>query len=518
MQNSNIFKKVFYKFFWVLMAFTMLLAIFQIIKVQYNGINKFIIIISFILFTTLSMLFWYLISKKDNKSDFGIVIGIVLVATSLKILSYLIFQTEPVSDFTIAHDFYSYYLQHGSYVNDSSYDFYQLYFSRFPAWFTYMQILRGIYYVLGFNIKLVIALNICLNALTMVIIYNCGKFAFSRKMGIMAMIIYGFSPSLILYSGITTPDHFSMLLISLVILFWFKAEKYREEKNKYSYVYIIILCFTYSLLNLFKPLSVLLLIVFVCVEIAITLVPNLKDFKIILKLNYKYWIMFVATFLLMNVIINSTLNYSVERFFKREIVNATPMYLYAGWGADEQGNYSQENTDKNIYFLMEKYGDNQEDMMKEFSVLANQQILDNQPFLLQILYDKFKEVMGSEYSYYGFANTSTQGERAEAINNSMGPIWLVLAITYMGLIYLSIFLLSLVQIVGGKMDRYILILGVTFFGYLSIIMLSVVQSRYKSIIMPIVSILAAYTFTYFNEMKNVNKLRIRNYFFKKIWK
>lgn len=498
MKKNKWFEKdnLLFILFYFILAVMMLVAVVAWYKVQFNGVNDKQLILC-ILLDLIIVTFIIILGKRLESENviFERLLIILIIATSIiiRIFSFTILKTVPVSDFKVPTDFYNYFNQRGPYISGEDADFYQLYYARFPAWFTYMRIVRLIYNIFGFNVNYIVYMNILLNAGTTLVIYLVGKKIFSKKTGFLAAGLYAFSPSMIVYSSVHTPDHFSMLLIGVICMFWsrmYNARKFDNKKGFYTNALLVI--FFACLLNLFKPLKILLLLVFVCTEIMCSYHEVFANLKVYLKKNYRYWLMFITTFIVSSWLTSSILNMRVESVVKIETVDSLPMYLFTGYSVNDSGHYDNAAGDEILYQLMEKYGQDQEGLMKELSILARQQLKDNSKHLINIWAEKYGSLVSNEYTYWSFANYSDDVNYTNSLETAIGPVFLRLAASSMLIIYIGVIILAAKQIFTSSHNDMLVTLSLMIVGYLLMLIVGGgVQSRYKSIIMPIMILVSA---------------------------
>lgn len=493
--------------FYMILAVMMLVAVFALCRVQFNGVDDKQLLLC-ILLDLMIVTFMIILGKRlesENVIFERLLILLIIAGTIIiRLFSFSILKTVPVSDFKVPTDYYNYITQRGPYISGEDADFYQLYYARFPAWFTYMRIVRLIYNIFGFNVNYIVCMNILLNAGTTLVIYLVGKTIFSKKTGFLASGLYAFSPSMIVYSSVHTPDHFSMLLIGVICIFWnrmYNARKIDNKKGVFTNALLVI--FFACLLNLFKPLKILLLLVFVCAEIMCSFHAVFVNFKVYLKKNYRYWLMFIITFIVSGWLTSSILNMRVESEVKINTVDSLPLYLFTGYSVNESGHYDNAAGDKILYQLMEKYGQDQEGLMRELSIMAKQQLKDNFKYLSNIWGDKYGSLVSNEYTYWHFSNYSEDVNYTNSLESTLGPIFLRLASSFMLIIYIGVIILAIKQIIAGSNNYILVTLSLMIVGYLLMLVVGAgVQSRYKSIIMPVMILVSAQGWEILSKLSN----------------
>ena len=468
-----------------------------------------------LLYIGFGFLFYFAISKldlKNNKIAYVALGAVVTWAILLRWIAMHFLQTQPISDFNQPNLFYEYYKNHGPYtekVDWSQRDTFQLYYSRFPAWFPYMRLVMLIYNITGLNFHAIQVLNMLLIAGTIIFLYLSAQAVLSRQTALMAGMLFATNPSLIMYSGITTPDHVTIFLIVLVIFFWTKMEKFRNEwpqKNKRLIIYSAAVIISCVLVNYFKPLSIFFIVVFLCYEFTVHFFPALRERYTIKKLWEKvlsFELAFLAFLLAAIIGSNFILTKWVESTFKTDVINSTGLYLLWAYSVDENDNYDS-NVATNIFLeLTEKYNNNYEKVFPEIDKLAVEQFKNNLPILPKILAQKFYLVFGSEYGYFGFSNTSVNKEYSQSIVKTLQTPIMAASLVHMRILYLLSAIYAIYAIFNKNIDKQILLAAIIIFGFSLVLLLGGVQSRYKSLIVPEWCLISAYMcYLFYNAVQN----------------
>ena len=264
----KLIKKSFLIIILLMSAFISILPIRVLFKI--DKVNSLIVVLIYVL---LIFLLYKIINKinMDKKyRSFIFVTLIIITGILLRVITNYVMKTEPVSDFATPHIVYNLkntgIFDERELSKDNS--FYQVYYSMFPSWFPYMQIVSLIYNIFGENVLNIKIINWMLYAFTSIVLYYACKNSFSKKSAILAVLLFAFLPSHIIYSNITTPDHFSIFFITLWLLIWSKQIEYRKKCNyKKLVIYSILNIACTCAINLFKPLSIFGILVFICAEI-----------------------------------------------------------------------------------------------------------------------------------------------------------------------------------------------------------------------------------------------------------
>nr|WP_122012275.1 glycosyltransferase family 39 protein [Maliibacterium massiliense] len=543
-QSNHFILRFFLVIYGVLMSLACLTILFQSYTLP---LGKFLMIFSAI-FLLCILIMGYILMKSnimiDKNQVIFFVLSVICIGLILRILAKVFLQTQPVSDFSTPHNFYVHYKRIGGYQEFpgwSNADSYQLYYARFPGWYPYMRLIFLIYDVFGINILYIQILNWLLYIGTGWLIFLIGKQMFNHVFALLAVCGYVFNPSLIVYTNITTPDHLSVFFILLTIFFWLKMEQALSNtylfsdmilskhgvkqaksiekafcplhKNKGSvYIYASLMILSAVFVNCFKPLSIFFVIAFICGELVFRVLPNIhqwKTFISVVKKNILRWFMVV----LMSVILNATqtelINHSIYNMLKMPTVNATPIYLMAAFSVDETGEYSNQAGTQSFIKVIKKHDNNYPKAMEELKVLAKKQIKENSPYLLNILKAKFKSIFAGEGSYWDFSSHSLSEPYTEAVRFTLTTPFIAGAQAYMLIIYLLSAVGAFTAAFAKEVPKGVVMNALVVLGYTLVLLLSVVQGRYKALVVPSMCLIAAYGFNRIVNFRFIQNLKSR---------
>lgn len=436
-------------------------------------------------------------SRNQKKAELVTLCCIIFAGVMLRWLTLYFLRTQQVSDFNKLHLFYRYYKEHGPYLERvpvNQRDYYQRYYSTFPAWFPYMRLVMLIYDLLGERILWVHIMDMILAGGTILLIYLVLP---NKKAGLMGAALYAFNPSMIFYSCVTTPDHVSAPLFVLTIFFWMKAEKYRRDwphgKKAIPHVIGAVICC--ALVNWFKPLSVLFLIAFICYESAVHLYPAIRA-----KLSAKeFWERIVSYELVFFLAISgglaagdAILNVQIESMLKVNVVDSTGLYILTGAGLDENG-WNGTLVDEELARLMEQYDGDYERVYSEVNKLIPEWMKNyvNHPFLL--LGQKFGVAFWHELNFFAVANSGSEGRYAESVDELLNIPVTSAMLAHMRVLYLLSTICAACFVFSRRTDRMILLAGIAVFGYILVLLFGEVQGRYKSLVVPLWCVISGYT-------------------------
>lgn len=486
-----------------LVALVMLYASFLSLKNIFEINFKSTILIS-VIYITLLYVTYKIINKLNFKRKWQEIVFLILIIIFGLILragAYHIFKTEPVSDFAIPHEVYN-ERNNGIFdkrIDMSSLSYYQNYYSLYPSWFSYMKIVFLIYNIFGQNLNSIIIMNYILYIFSIILIYLICRENYSIKNGYIASILFSIYPSLILYSNITTPDHFTILLFLALIYSWLKVIKNRSNNIKKTILYSILNIIIFCLINLFKPLSIFGICVIIGTEILCYLVNVKKiNFKQYLKKDLVYFLLFIICGFIGIKIETKILYNTISKTINNEVVDSFSFYMLWGYAIDENKIYKPSIGDTIIKNLNLKYDYNQKLVTKEVSQLAKDQFKNNLPYLPSILNQKFKLAFNHDTDIFNWANTSVNKSNiAYKYSNKFHLLSNVFNFTLYFLISLTLFK----EINKLQKDKLTIIISLIVIGYIAVLVLGGVQSRYKSLIYGPMCLLAASSLKFKKEEK-----------------
>lgn len=311
----------------------------------------------------------------------------------------------------------------------------------------------------------------------------------------MTIFLFSICPSLVVYSNIATPDHMTILLMTIIIYLWSKLLKL-NNMNKRKLLLTLLLIIFMCLINLFKPLSYFMLLVFIGSE----LLNNFRNRKAIqkyFKYNFKYTLFFIFSFIILNLAISNLLNFTIENTMKTKVISDKSSYLIWGYTIDDKGEYNSDFIYQKLYTkLLKKYDNNLDKLYEEMSAIAKQNLKNNINYLPKIWLAKYKLAVGHEGDFFSFANTNNNSNYSKRISYKYND-FLMLGNSFMSICYLFMGLACLFSVVKQNKQKELSIVLLMIIGYLAILVLGGVQPRYKSLIFPQIFIVSALGINYF---------------------
>ena len=180
--------------------------------------------------------------------------------------------------------------------------------------------------------------------------------------------------------------------------------------------------------------------------------------------------------------INSFINYYVEKNIKMPVVNSMPYYFLWGYSVDENGNYSSDYVlSKVIDDIYEKCNYDTQCIVDKVYIIAKGTFQKNIKYLPNILLAKYKIAFSEEISFFNWANT---GINKDKIQNEYYNKFFVYAHGFMLVCYIMIIVTCIDSIIVGDKAKEKSIILLMIVGYTLILVLGGAQSRYKALIFP----------------------------------
>lgn len=504
LRDKQVIKKIFLLLVIAVFSTAIFVNLSHPLTNDYFAIDTIANIVSIIIF----LLIIYTLIKATNLTQKNIIIWMIIILTIgivLRIISINFFDTVQVSDFKNAELLYK-FLQNNEFVyqtNPMKNTALQTNFSLFPTWAFYSYLLYFLYQIFGFSYIFVKILNIALYIATSIFIYLGAKNIFSQKIGLLSVLIFSIAPTLIIYNNVATPDHFTILFMSIVIYIWSLILKCDNQKKKYLLTLVLIINMIF--VNLFKPLSVYMLLVFICTELIVEIFGN-KD-KHYLKNNWKYYVFFILAFFIFNKTITYSMNEMIENSIQISVKDATSFYLLWGYSVDEEGKFDSNYVYTKVRKeLVAKYNNDYDLILNDFEKIAYDNFKNNIKYLPSIWWSKFDIAFSNEMDYFSFANTSNNSDeiKLEYYNKVY-----IFTNTFMAINYLMLIICCIGLYKNKIPEKGTIIILLMIMGYVAILILGGVQSRYKSLISPQFFILFAVGFDYMLSKWHLNMAKTK---------
>lgn len=432
------------------------------------------------------------------------VIIVIAIGLILRILARQIFRTEQIQDFGRAHDVYLYIAQYGPFSPAETWaDFhwYQLYYARFPAWFPVFAITRLVYDIFGVGVRYIIALNYVLFAASAALLYAGVRRIFPFAIAFCAVCIFVFNPNLIVWAGITSPDHFFLLLFFAML---YCLARYYNDETRYKFL-CLAAAFA-ALTDFFKPIGLMFLIAFFCVEIFMRFILKVRGTKLrqILAGNYRQWAAFLLVFLAVYFTGHAFVNAGIRRTFHIDTISSTGKFMVFAWITDDYGNLSHDAAFAKFDRLMYEHDNNLPVALEEMTRYAGEIFRDSN--IPALLWEKARLTFGDE-GVLGWAIHSADAEYSASTFRVLGTLFWIGFTAHIFVLMLAAAAGTLFALREEKNRALFVFLLTTAIGYTLVLLLGIVQARYRLLLYPQFSILAGYGVVGLVEAVSLQKLR-----------
>ncbi|WP_252242322.1 hypothetical protein [Clostridium sp. ZBS18] len=476
----------------ILFLFPFLLSMFGSIK-AFSGIKTdktFSVLIMVIVILILFLL--CNIIKRINKIKrvdkfINIPIIIFLSAFIFRLFSVYILgnKIEQISDFLLAHNNAINGIKGNSYI------------ATFSHWALYPKILSFFYNIFGSKFFIGQMINVTLASIVAVLMYYITILVFnSVKPAIIVSIVYLLWPSNILYVNIYTNEFFAMFFLTTCILISLKCIDNENSENNYKNIILfVILGMLLAISDFFKPFSMIIIISFLITQI----LYNLSSFKF---LKFKELCKLKKVNIKNNKIVLTILMIFIY-CFSRQIIfvylegqmelkvnkSALAYSIYVGLDVNNGGVYSDEAIKKYSSLIESNYGNYNK---------ANEKIIKDAKLNLKENYKLIPKLFDEKINISWFSEIQ-QVERWIIYNikdegflkNDIGKLTISISqLYYMSMIF---FILISIIISFNRLDNKKLFLcSLYVLGIACAFLLTEAQGRYKSVIIPMLSLLAGW--------------------------
>jgi len=445
---------------------------------------------------------------------------VIIIGLVLRILAREIFRTEQVQDFGRAHEVYL-MLQYSPFAPAETWaehSWYQLYFARFPAWMPFFVITRAVYDIFGANVRNMIALNYVLYMASAAVFYAAAKRAFSWGVAFAATAIFVFNPNLVVWAGVTSPDHFFMLLFCCMFYFLVRGQK--------NYKFLALAAVFAALTQFFKPIGLIFLIAFFCVEIFMLVVSrnearstrsdsnpselqsNFPTFK---KIDFRRWAIFAGVFIAVFLAGTMLVRLETRRVFHVNTYSSTGKFMVFAWATNDDGWYDHGVAFAKFNRLMTENDYNLPLVLNEMSQYARE--VFREANLPNVLWQKARLTFGDEGVLGWTFHSYDPAHSAAARRVLERPLWIgftahifvIMSLAAAG-VFFAIFdkqntpcasplppdEIAKQSPKSNQNRAVILFLITTIIGCTLVLLLGIAQARYRLLLYPQLSILAAY--------------------------
>lgn len=416
-----------------------------------------------------------------NINKIAVAFVLFIVSFFLRVIASLLLRNDPVSDFKSCYDFAVTGIQNPT-------------LSVFSYLGSYAITLRGFFLLIGPSILNAQILNAFVTSLIPVLIYIGSELFFpgSSEVGLIGAVFYGTYPGIVIYTSVLSCEHFSQLFIMISLILYLNLEKYKLNKTKYFF-FAILSAISFGLLSLYKNI---LVVVFPAIFMAIfcyEILPVLMEREILARrvmkvgkilLNFLL-VVVVAFFVHRAGLIVIEKNVGKYDDAKRPSVIA---YVYDGLSPEGKGFW---NRDAIIYIddVMARSESRQEADYTFIKKLWDY-YSPNPRQLLSVLKNKFLANWTQEAVYYYWA---THGDKVLLKPDQIESMFLFgsFPTVVFGFMSLTIAFGMLIQLFKCNLEKSLFVVAGIVFLFVLMLFLIEGQGRYKSTIIPLISILFA---------------------------
>lgn len=475
-----------YILFFLFITAMLLYACFCCIKTIYNPAYAYEYILGIVI-SGCSILFLWIAGRNLNRcsrgKEIGIILFMIVFAFALRWMGICMMKTEQISDFATCN--FAIEAFKNEIQDTSALEYCQDYYARYPAWFPYMRIVNlfyGLFCRGMIHAEAVKYANAVLNVITCAGIYYAARCYFKRTTAFVAGMLYACSPSMIIWTNIMSPDHITMCLFTLQAILWYWMWRKKEDR-KACLILIILHSIVCVFINWFKPLSVLFFLVFMCFWIGTYQKQEKRKYSLI---GVAYILSFFACFL----IGSKTLTVWVEHYVQQNVIDSTWTYVYSGITMNNDGTLDSKRGNDKVVEVYEAY-ENLEEQQAVLKELTLEEIRKNGRKLPLLFLDKYKEAINSEGATWFWTNTNSQAGYAEKMDEVFGFKFYFTANGYYLLLLIFVLCNSIFQMLPRYKNVFVYSITLTIAGFICILVLSGVQSRYKLILAPYFMMLSA---------------------------
>jgi len=419
--------------------------------------------------------------------DFYYILLIFLAAFAARIVFIHFIETQPRSDFALIEKDAA-LLAQGAQPTD-------MYVSTHVA---ITMIYGFLYRAFGRELIVIKVFHLVVYALSGMFLYLAGKRVFYNKLWAgLSGILLTVWPSLALYSNVLTPEHLFILmecaLLFAVSLFFDDQEAAHAKKPvgiKKFFIFPII-GFLLGLLGMFRPFSELFLVAFI-----ITLFLWNSGRKFVIWNILGIFTVFIVFWVL------GQIPRAVAKLYNNQFPNIRPCSLLVGLNVDSTGLWSMED-----YYLCREIrlqAADQDEIAQRVLKIVVERLQARQNQLLPFMNKKFAFLWQNSS---GILLWTIQPEPAENSVSTIDMVQKVNVIDFALMFIGTLACLAGTVIAFFKDVKPVIFFGlVTFLGFNLMEIVFEVQTRYRTVVMPLFILFACWTFSTFSTSINIDPL------------
>ena len=397
-------------------------------------------------------------------------IGILLLGLALRVFYYEICGVVETSDFYQPTKFFEYITDNGSYteytIQYQQLDEFQRYYALFPAWGIYMMFTHLIYSLFGCQVIYMIGVNLFLFAISFLLLNRLlvqNECENSTK--ILILMLFACLPHMVMWSAVTTPDHFIIIFLIGLALIWIRKNG-AEKKG----IYIVCEAVMVALIGLFKPMTLLLILAIVFSDILVAVMDRSMVRNCIIHV-----IVSILCIACISSVVRTISNRCLEAYIKTDVVQAGSFYLLWGYGINANGEWSDHAMDE----VFEQAYDNVEtlyDVVEYTNVAAKEMLMDNWKSFPKIWRRKFHMLFYSDTWPAIWTLTNDSNQLAVELKNNYLFTNVLSAIN----VIMMLFMIPAFR----RKDKMTVFLFMTWAGFICYLVASGIQTRYRFLILP----------------------------------
>lgn len=442
--------------------------------------NRTFFISVFVLTCSLILIVFFVVNKLrvrfflNSLPDVWYILFILLLSLAIRLPIIHLINTQPISDFGIINaDALS--LAHGGQPTH-----------MYVATHVVLTMIYGfVYQLFGSDLGVIKIFHAAVYGLSGVSLYAAGKLIFESKVWatVVAILLVSW-PSLAVYSNVLTPEHL-FILVECALLF---AVAYLFKKSEPSdlntgnrhwvqlLLWSIIVGFLIGLLGMFRPFSELFLTALIFTLTLYT--RNLKTIVVIL------FCIFTAFWLVRDI------PNDIAGYYKNKFGNIRPCNLLVGLNVEASGQYNTEDHD--LCSKLRTELPDETAFTKTIMQIVWDRLLQEKKDLMLFVNEKFAILWTNSNGILYWAVQLVQGGNQEFILDTIQKVNLM--------DFAVMFLIMIVNVVGAVIAFFkdikpaLFFCLMAFFGFNLMEIPFELQTRYRTVIMPLFIFFACWTF------------------------
>ena len=333
--------------------------------------------------------------------------------------------------------------------------------------------------------------------------YAVKKFTNSNYASFLASLFYAFFPSMILFTVCLAGENISQFFMAACFLFFIYAwAAERKQKYKKFWTFTILACFCAALVNLFKPISLIIILVILVEELLYRIIPGIRHAIKThdIKLGSRSIIVTLCILFLLKGFEYGTLTVSGKIIEQHTGIETGEIYYgadtfaqiaYFGLAKEGNGVWNQEVLDKRDAILK-----NSASVEEANSIMLNllaEQIKESPKDFLSLLHQKLLISWSDEWAYGYYASVPNDGQTSVNSTPSGYFALTVLPRLYIGILYACCLVEFIIRIICPppfwRREQRLITL---FWGAFTCVFLILeAHARYKSTFMPLLCVMAS---------------------------